>query len=602
MAKINKLDKPEYIKKIKNIIIAVAIIALITYFMTIITVMNYTNNLEKQISNAGEINSVIIKDEIQDNFDYLEFISTTLFDSKAVKKFNISKNSTTGNTNFFEITLADMSGQCSIGGENSDISSTEFFKIALSGKKYINLVEDFFRGEDVIVFSMPFVLNGEISFVAAGFMSLHDFSNIINIGDYTNTKDVFLIHPSGVLLSDNTSNYFENIMEENASVKKSIRSISDKIYNGDDTTIIYRENNEKVVSHLTQFGFNEWLIVSQQKSNVLIHNHSHVVLYAVIGIIIIILLAIATFMLVSKIRKKFKENEEIFVRSNNILFDSANCTMFEYRFKDQLVKFSSYGCKHYDIREGFIPTSDVLRDCDVLYETHKELLQDYYERINSGIRYNEAFCKLKPQGQEQYVLHKVTSTTVYDLSGKPVKALGIVEKIHKENDDLDDIVINDTLTGLYNRVALKNMINGYAKYNKEEKGAYILVDINNFKLINEKLGYREGDQIIISIANNLRQLFRSSDIIARTSYDEFSIFMKNISSNELIEKRVVSILVALDNILPKDKKIKSSVNIGVALYPDDSNDFNKLYNNAKVAMKEARANSTVYSYYSDETL
>lgn len=92
----------------------------------------------------------------------------------------------------------------------------------------------------------------------------------------------------------------------------------------------------------------------------------------------------------------------------------------------------------------------------------------------------------------------------------------------------------DSLTGIYNREACERFVTEYLNTkNKSLYGVFIIIDIDNFKQVNDNLGHKVGDKVLSEFAGVLKQLFSHIDILSRLGGDEFIIFMKDIDENNL---------------------------------------------------------------------
>ena len=68
---------------------------------------------------------------------------------------------------------------------------------------------------------------------------------------------------------------------------------------------------------------------------------------------------------------------------------------------------------------------------------------------------------------------------------------------------------------------------------------YFIIDIDDFKSINDNLGHLVGDTVLSNISSKISTIFRDDDVVGRIGGDEFIVFLKNISSEELIRKKVM---------------------------------------------------------------
>lgn len=144
----------------------------------------------------------------------------------------------------------------------------------------------------------------------------------------------------------------------------------------------------------------------------------------------------------------------------------------------------------------------------------------------------------------------------------------------------------DSLTGLYNKKVTQSMIEDYINgAGCNQKHALIMLDVDNFKSINDTYGHIQGDNTLVSISEKLPHIFRSSDILGRIGGDEFFIFLKNYGSDE----QLVSKLTALSNMfgeiwVGEDNKKRISGSIGVAIYPTDASTYHDLYKKADMSL------------------
>jgi diguanylate cyclase (GGDEF)-like protein len=122
----------------------------------------------------------------------------------------------------------------------------------------------------------------------------------------------------------------------------------------------------------------------------------------------------------------------------------------------------------------------------------------------------------------------------------------------------------DVLTNLYNRAVAKQLIaTSLNQIGNGEIHAFFIIDIDYFKHINDKFGHMQGDNILISVADILKNIFRNGDIVARLGGDEFVIFMKNAGSARLIEEKAKMLCKAVSRIKIHEELYKAS---DMALY------------------------------------
>lgn len=146
----------------------------------------------------------------------------------------------------------------------------------------------------------------------------------------------------------------------------------------------------------------------------------------------------------------------------------------------------------------------------------------------------------------------------------------------------------DPLTQLYNKTETEEMIADYlCAY--EGPSVFMIIDIDNFKGINDTLGHLYGDAVLSELALRLKTIFRDTDVVGRIGGDEFIVFMTNISDMEVIKGKIEKILCTFNrSFAEKDVSYKISASVGVAFHPKDGATFSLLMEKADKALYFAK--------------
>lgn len=149
------------------------------------------------------------------------------------------------------------------------------------------------------------------------------------------------------------------------------------------------------------------------------------------------------------------------------------------------------------------------------------------------------------------------------------------------------LAYHDPLTRLSNRVLFLDVLE-QSIANAKRTGlplALLYVDIDNFKQINDALGHKAGDQLLVAVANRLRAAVRKTDIVARLGGDEIAILQTNLFEVNIATTLAQKLLrVILQPFVLEGQKIEASISIGIAFYPNDSENLEDLLNKADQAM------------------
>ncbi len=207
-------------------------------------------------------------------------------------------------------------------------------------------------------------------------------------------------------------------------------------------------------------------------------------------------------------------------------------------------------------------------------------LAAYYrgEHMNT-LEYRE---KLK-NGDEAW--RRLTVETVEYIDSSDIQAFWLFEDIDefkKEQIRDKELAETDPLTGALNRMAFSEQVDILLKNEANTQHALMMLDMDGFKLLNDKFGHAAGDQALQDIAAVLRSLIRDGDLVCRLGGDEFLMWLRGIPYDAVIEKIAQHVCDHAMKAFSQDVQLSASV--GVSVYPRDGHDFDELYRNADKAL------------------
>jgi diguanylate cyclase (GGDEF)-like protein len=186
----------------------------------------------------------------------------------------------------------------------------------------------------------------------------------------------------------------------------------------------------------------------------------------------------------------------------------------------------------------------------------------------------------------------------------------LVEELSRTNRQLEEFAYVDPLTGLTNRRWFQEQADNALERCQRHNSylALLLIDLDNFKKINDELGHTAGDEVLMTVAKRLKGTFRQTDSIAhaqldaaRFGGDEFIILLEDIRSSDDVKKAAQRVLDEVNEpIKIGDHPIKPSCSLGIALYPPDGNTVATLIRRADVALYRAKdSGRNNYQFYDD---
>ncbi len=299
------------------------------------------------------------------------------------------------------------------------------------------------------------------------------------------------------------------------------------------------------------------------------------------------------------------EQERLKVSEEHIrlISEQSDSVIFEYNIKNDILSYSNNFKRIF----GKEPTKiNFMKSKTAIEFIHKEDIHLFYaicHDINKSKNKELTQIEIRLKKSDETFLWSLISLTVLlNNKNEPYIVVGKITNINEQK--LETQVLKrkaelDPLTGIYNKLVTQNLINEFLKSNEANgKHALMIIDIDDFKGVNDNLGHAFGDAVLTEISTKIKKISRSSDIIGRIGGDEFVIFLKNLDNNLLDEKAKEVCNTFRKTFTGDNKDYKISGSIGIAIYKEHGKNFKELYNNADIALYAAKNNGKdCYSIY-----
>lgn len=162
---------------------------------------------------------------------------------------------------------------------------------------------------------------------------------------------------------------------------------------------------------------------------------------------------------------------------------------------------------------------------------------------------------------------------------------------------------HDSLTGMLNRYEFNQQLEQLILELKDlgQRGAFITLDLDDFKSINDTQGHDTGDKLLQRIADRINNCISKEDLIARLGGDEFSIFCP-LTTNQEIEGLIERLLKSFKSVFEfEGLRLRSSTSIGISFFPDDADNAHELFKCSDQALYKAKRDGGAnYAFYSPE--
>jgi len=298
------------------------------------------------------------------------------------------------------------------------------------------------------------------------------------------------------------------------------------------------------------------------------------------------------------LRLSLERHQIIMAQTNDIIFemdfitDTLSCSpMWEARF----------GYPHI-VQQA---SSQLLNSSHIHPDDLPEL-GEKLDQLRSGSRYLEMEARIA-NAAGQYTWSRLRATAQQDQQGNTIKLVGVIIDIDQEkriSQALQDEAARDPLTKLYNRKASRSQIDTYLADRKPgEQAALLVIDLDNFKDVNDHYGHMYGDAVLAQASAAISSFFRGNDVISRIGGDEFLILMKNIPGPTLVEARCRELIAAVQRLHHKESGSPLlSCSVGVALVPEHGTIYQDLFQRADRALYSAKTrNKGCFVFYDLKT-
>lgn len=300
--------------------------------------------------------------------------------------------------------------------------------------------------------------------------------------------------------------------------------------------------------------------------------------------------------------KKVQEELHALIERYQIVLDQTNDIIFEWHADSDELHFSPRWNERFGHSTLQKDALQYLSYASDVYPADRAHFSKMLDQLFAGRRYGEAEVRFYDSaGQYQWCRFRITA--IRDHTGQVVRMIGLISDIDREkraSQELRDMAERDSLTQLYNKRTATQKINAYIdRMGPEDSAVMFVIDVDDFKKINDHCGHMHGDAVLQDISTELKRIFRSEDIIARIGGDEFLVFMTSVREPRIIEERASRINSLLNSIIVQHKAAGAiSCSIGLVLCPQSGCNFNELFARGDLALYDAkRKGKNQHSFY-----
>lgn len=283
----------------------------------------------------------------------------------------------------------------------------------------------------------------------------------------------------------------------------------------------------------------------------------------------------------------------------SIIYNLEQSLIFEMQFSPKRLEFFGDTKKMFGIESGILNGEEVFDVYKYVHEDDQSVrgrLHRFYDEEEGSVFAAEIRIK---NGEDSYGWYRISGTVIKDKRfGTNLKFVGKIENADQqiaEEKDLVQRAENDLLTGILNKTTMEEKVAGALK---EVKGnnhcIFFMVDLDNFKNVNDKLGHIYGDKAIVDTAHLLTELFPNNAYVGRLGGDEFAVcaiydaFDKESMLNFVKKKAEKICEVNRRTYVNGNISVDISSSVGIAIALDSERDFETVYKMADNALYRSK--------------
>lgn len=511
-------------------------------------------------------------------------------------------------------TLVETSGFDSLGvidanGDpyNSEIefnvSERAYFQEAMTGKTVISQpIRLKSNDENGIVTVVPLWDGEAIIGLIYGVNILETLTFSVMSPSFSEASYGYIVDQNGLIIANmNTpevpiyDNLFSLMDEVKINNQPLERTLADELKAQDQGFITYERDGKRLAYYQT-LDFNDWLVIgvipeSEISTDTAIISTEMLWLVAKIALLVcaLVLYIVEQNKNSQAIIQKQLEWTKMSEAKYRIALEQSDSLIFEYFVETNIFDFSKQILNTLNLEKGVNYTPEILGE-QGLFVAEKEWL-GVFAQIRRGVPSVAITVLVEIEGQPLQ-WYDIYLTTIFDSQHRPQRAVGKFVNIHAQREYTIQLIANaqkDSLTGLYNKRATEMKIGAIIKQNPDAYHGMFVIDIDDFKTVNDRFGHYLGDQVIYEVSQFLQAICRESDIVGRIGGDEFIIFLKDTHKPSIIEKKAAEICQAFKQYYLPEQEHKISGSVGaVIIEPGTITNFQQLYEHADTAMYQAK--------------
>ena len=566
----------------------------------------------QNVAEMQELYAEALRNKFTDQFKTLEAQSYYFYDTDISNPDEIKEKATFALEigDFKRIAVVNKDGVAiDLNGKTlPNLKNKSYFTLAMQTNEiqFGNQIELDENLNPCLAITYPFATRSGEKGVIAGFVSYDVLKKIFSIPIFSGQSYFYLIAEDENIILFNKDkrknlyniNFYDYVRREAGQENPQLSQLKvDMIKNNSGYMTVNGEEGKKLFSY-APLKINGWYIISvlpysyikNQQNN--INKLVYILLAAIVVAISIFILIL--YIIVKRNHAIAKDNERLTIASNQ-----AQTLIFEYDIPKQKIEFS--GDTKFILGTGKRSFGVDFIRAEYFKRVHPED-SNILEHLRNSLKTNtESFsAEFRLKGfDDQYFWVKMSGSSIFNENLSIEKFIGSITNVNSQvlhEQELRNIADRDRLSYLLNKAAFERNAKHYLfKDGKNGNSALFIVDLDNFKDVNDNLGHMTGDLAIKDAAKKISLIFSDRDYLGRFGGDEFCILMcfdKELTKEDIykiVNYKAGDLVHSLkEEYANGELKVCVSASIGIAVYPDNGQSYEELFTKADQALYDVK--------------
>lgn len=513
---------------------------------------------------------------------------------------------------FHSLEVVDKDGNREYGDEiNMDLTQGNLLDAIVFDRKIVVFSGKIKEkdGEESIVLCIPMERFNTVSGVLMGTVSISGINALMDTWGYSKDDCAFVINEKGSYLSagekfdkvlgTEASSYFTYLT--NSKLEEGVGSVSEferKLQKGTAFSVRYDYVGKSYIGGFCPSSYGNLYLGCVERSDNFYRQRFSFSIRTIVCMVAVIALWVVVLGIAmrSVYRKVFLDAE---LERYSIIYSLKQSLIFEMQFSPRKLEFFGDVKEMFGVECGTLIGEEVFDVYKYVHEDDQSVrgrLHHFFDEEEEGVFTAEIRIK---NSADSYGWYRISGTAIKDKHfGTNLKFVGIFENADQQISEEKDLVQraeNDLLTGILNKKTMEEKVaSALNEVTGNNHCIFFMVDLDNFKNVNDKLGHIYGDKAIVDTANLLTELFPNNAYVGRLGGDEFAVcaiydaFDKESMFNYIKKKADKICEVNRRTYTNGSLSVNISSSVGIAVALDDERDFETVYKMADSALYRSK--------------